>query len=210
MENINPTSSGRPDAPRHGQYGSLTNDFMFKRLFGSEDESRYHSSYRLHEDGTGELLYDKLQLIFLELSRFDKGEDELESWYDKWMYLFKNMARLDSRPETFREKVFDRLFDMAKIANLAPDEYRVYQNTENMGYSYQNTIDYAREEGEKIGEKRGREIGRAEGRAEGANESRIETARNLKANGVGAELIAKCTGLSLEDVLALQVQEYGK
>ena len=58
---------------------------------------------------------DRLQLIFLELGRFNKKEDELENWYDKWMYLFKNMARLTSRPETFSEREFDRLFDMAKI-----------------------------------------------------------------------------------------------
>ena len=168
------------------------------------DTNRYHSSYRLHEDSTGELLYNKLQLIFLELHRFNKTEEELVTWYDKWMYLFKNMARLNSKPETFREKIFDRLFDMAKIANLAPDEYRTYQNSEDMGYSYQNTIDYAREEGEKIGEMRGREIGRAEGRAEGFNESQIETARNMIANGISTDLIAKCTGLALKDVLALQ------
>ena len=68
---------------------------------------------------------------------------------------------LNARPVSFQEKIFDRLFDKAKIANLAPNEYRAYQKSENMGYSYQNTIDYAREEGEKIGEKREREIGRA-------------------------------------------------
>ncbi len=75
----------------------------------------YHSSYRLHEDETGELLHDKLQFIFLELARFNKTEQELDGYYDKWMYLFKNIQRLHKRPESFSEKEFDRLFDMVKI-----------------------------------------------------------------------------------------------
>ena len=172
------------------------------------DADRYHSSYRLHEDATGELLYDKLQLIFLELHRFDKTEEELVTWYDKWMYLFKNMAKLNARPVSFQEKIFDRLFDKAKIANLAPNEYRAYQKSENMGYSYQNTIDYAREEGEKVGEKRGREIGRAEGRAEGINEGRSEEktaiARNMLTKGYDLKTVSELTGLSTDEVLALK------
>ncbi len=75
----------------------------------------YHSSYRLHEDETGELLHDKLQFIFLELARFNKTEQELDGYYDKWMYLFKNMNSLKRRPDVFVEKEFDRLFDMVKI-----------------------------------------------------------------------------------------------
>ena len=75
----------------------------------------YHSSYRLHEDETGELLHDELQFIFLELARFNKTEQELDGYYDKWMYLFKNIQRLHKRPESFSEKEFDRLFDMVKI-----------------------------------------------------------------------------------------------
>ena len=160
------------------------------------DADRYHSSYRLHEDATGELLYDKLQLIFLELHRFNKTEEELVTWYDKWMYLFKNMAKLNARPVSFQEKIFDRLFDKAKIANLAPNEYRAYQKSENMGYSYQNTIDYAREEGEKIGEKRGREIGRAE--------EKTAIARNMLTKGYDLKTVSELTGLSIDEVLALK------
>ena len=53
-----------------------------------------------------------------------------------------------------------------------------------MGYSYQNTIDYAREDGEKIGETRGREIGRAEGRAEGEKNKSMDIDRNMQTGGI--------------------------
>ena len=45
---------------------------------------------------------------------------------------------------------------------------------------------------------------REEGRAEGMEEKAVETAKNLLANGISSELIAKCTGLSPEQVLELQ------
>ena len=48
---------------------------------------------------TGEMLHDRLQFIFLELARFNKTEDNLETPYDKWMFLFKNMPLLKSRPK---------------------------------------------------------------------------------------------------------------
>ena len=39
-----------------------------------------------------------------------------------------------------------------------------------------------------------------EGRAEGRAEERIENARNLKANGVPVELIAKSLNISIEEI----------
>ena len=43
-----------------------------------------------------------------------------------------------------------------------------------------------------------------EARAEASTEKAIETAKNLLANGVAVELVSKCTGLSLEEMLKLQ------
>lgn len=152
------------------------------------DERRYHSSYRLREDMAGELLHDKLQFIFLELARFDKTEDELEDYYDKWMYLFKNMQRLHDRPESFNEKEFDRLFDMAKICNFTPEQYNNYQEAQKMKYDYENTIDFARQQG--------REIGR--------EEERICVAKNLLVMGLSVEQIAEATKLPVEEIQKLR------
>ncbi len=43
-----------------------------------------------------------------------------------------------------------------------------------------------------------------EGITEASTEKAIETAKNLLENGVAAELVSKCTGLSLDEVLKLQ------
>ncbi len=43
-----------------------------------------------------------------------------------------------------------------------------------------------------------------EGFEEGREEGRLETAKNLLENKIAPGLIAKCTGLPLEQILALQ------
>ena len=75
--------------------------------------------------------------------------------------------------------------------------------------------DDGRDEGIAIGEKRGRAEGRTEGRAEGRTEGRaegrtegiaegkIETARNMLKNGLSADLITKCTGISAQQISEL-------
>ena len=161
------------------------------------DESSYFSSYRLREDESGELLHDKLQFIFLELARFDKREDELETYCDKWMYLFKNMSHLRERPKVFYEKEFDRLFEMAELCNFTSDEYYDYQNSQKMIYDYENTIDFAKKQGEAKG--------REEGLAEGLEKGRFEIARNLLSMGLSVEQIVNATGLTEEQVRSLTV-----
>ena len=46
---------------------------------------------------------------------------------------------------------------------------------------------------------------REEGREEGARETAIKTAGSLLQNGVSVDIVASCTGLSLEEVKSLAV-----
>ena len=56
---------------------------------------------------------------------------------------------------------------------------------------------------ERRGLKQGMEKGLQQGLQQGIQQTKIETARNFKANGVSIDIIAKCTGLSIEAVEAL-------
>ena len=49
-----------------------------------------------------------------------------------------------------------------------------------------------------------REDGLKEGRAEGAKNNAIETAKNLLKKHISIDIIAECTGLSLEEVNKLK------
>lgn len=159
-------------------------------------EEKCHSSYRIREDTTGEMLHDRLQFIFLELARFNKTEDNLETPYDKWMFLFKNMPLLKSRPKAFDNADFDRLFKISEFANFAPEEFRKYQKSEEMIYDYQNTIDFA----EQKGFDKGLEEGLKEGLEKGREDATREIALRLYSLGMSKEQVAQATGLS-DDLL---------
>ena len=49
-----------------------------------------------------------------------------------------------------------------------------------------------------------RQAGLKEGEAKGARNAKFETARNLLKKNISAEIIAECTGLSLEEVNRLK------
>ncbi len=132
------------------------------------DAERYHSSYRLRED---------------------------ESGSDKWMYLLKNMSRLKSRPVVFDGKEFDRLFEMAELCNFTAEQYINYQESQKMIYDYENTIDFARQQGH--------EQGLAEGEAKGREDKALEVAKKMLEAGMPSAQIASITGLDEEQVRQL-------
>ena len=162
-------------------------------------DERYHSSYRLREDVTGEIMTDVVRYVFLELARFRKSPDEIETRFDKWMYLLCHMHELTEIPEKFQDPEFKRLFLLSEINNFTPDELTQYLESLGRMSDYYNIIDSAAE----LAEKRGREAGMAEGlaeglargREEGREEGILQMARNMKQQGLPVDMIQKVTGL---------------
>ena len=93
---------------------------------------------------------------------------------------------------------FEELVQAAEFAALSRDEKRNYLNSVKMKGDYQNTIDFAREQGFEQGHEAGVAEGREIGVAEGMKKGRFQAARKMLSDGVSAEQIAKWTGLSEE------------
>ena len=157
---------------------------------------KYHSSYRLREDTSHEIMTDVLRFVFLELGRFKKRIWELESVFDKWMYLLKHMHEMVNIPDEFNEPVFNRLFLLGEIDNFTAEEYKQYQKSLETMSELDNVIDSTA----MLAEKRGRELGLAEGRSEGSYNKSIEIAKNMLSMSIDIETIAKATGLSVEEI----------
>ena len=165
---------------------------------------RYHSSYRIREDFSQEVMTDALRFVFLELGRFNKRIWELETVFDKWMYLLKHMHEMVEIPDKFSDPLFKRLFLLAKIGKFTAEEYEQYQKSlTNMG-DYDNIINTAVEEAEKRGREVGRAEGEAKGRAEGRNEAIAETVKKFLLLGVDIETISKATGLDIGAIESLK------
>ena len=173
-------------------------NFSFKHI-DDWPEGRYHSSYRIREDITHEPMTENLRFVFMELGRFQKKLWELESRYDKWMYLFKNIQDMIDRPEFFKEKEFKRLFTLARIGNFTAQEKEEYMNTFKQ-CDYYNVIHTAEEEARE----KGLAEGRAEGRAKGRAEEKRDNIRRLLEAGVAMETIAAALELSDEEIATYQ------
>ena len=156
-------------------------------------QDRYHSSYRLREDSCGEVMTDVLRFVFLELGRFNKRIWELDTVFDKWMYLLKHIHEMSEIPKEFSDPLFTRLFMLAEIHKFTAEEYKQYQKSLKSMSELDNVIRSTEERAEM----RGLEKGRAEGLAEG----RAEVIQKMLDAGVPASSIQDALGISVEEFL---------
>ena len=168
-------------------------DFVFDE--DKNDKEYYHHVVKLMDVNTKEVFYDKLTYIYLEMPKFQKTEDELETMTDKWLYALKNLSRLLERPAALQERIFKKFFDVAEIGNLSKEEYAKYFESEKVYYDNDGAI--------RTAEAKGIAKGRAEGRAEGIDETNRENARRMKAKGYPVADIADVTGLATEIIESL-------
>jgi predicted transposase/invertase (TIGR01784 family) len=165
-------------------------DFVFDEH--SENKDKLRHDVKLIEVETGKVFNPKLRFIYLEMPKFNKTEDELETNYDKWLYLLKNLARLQNASPKLQERVFKKAFEVAEIANYTREEFRNYQDSVKYYRDLKNVVDTAIKEGTAQG--------KAQGKAEGKAEKTLEIALKMKRLNVEIEIIITATGLSREEI----------
>ena len=152
--------------------------------FKYEQDEKTEHRYQLLETKTLKQMTDKLEFVFVEVAKFDKSEDELETDLDKWLYLLKNMSTLLERPAALRDRVFGRLFDVAEYARLDDEERKNYVIAMNTARDTYNQIAYARKEG--------------------GQEKAYEIARKMIAKGIDVDTVADFTGLTRDEILTIE------
>ena len=140
------------------------------------EQERFLREVQLIDKDTNEVFYDKLMFIYLEMPKFRKSEDELISQFDKWMYVIKNLHRLQDKPVKLQEKVFEKLFSEAEIAKLNSEDMKAYEESLKVYRDNYNVIETAK------------------------SDTRTEIAKRLKNKGIDFETIAETTGLSKEQI----------
>ena len=143
---------------------------------------------QLCDTATHKIFYDKLEFIYVEIAKFNKTLEELETLYEKWLYALKNLYKLTQRPKELCDKVFDRLFEEAEIAKFTPQEMREYEASKMAYRDIKNSIDTAKQKGIE----------------EGMNQKALDIARNMLADGVDINLIMKYSGLTQEQIEKLK------
>ena len=164
------------------------------------DQDDINHDVGLLDKKTHKVFNDKLSFKYVEIAKFDKTEDELVTLYDKWLYVLKNLSRLDKRPAALKEKIFSKLFGEAEIAKFTPTELKEYEDSLKAYRDVKNSIDTALEKGREEGRAEGRAEGRVEGREEGKNLKAIQIAKKMLAAGMDIDTIINMTDLSKSEI----------
>ena len=171
---------------------------------------RFISEYTFREKECNDLQDETIVLIFAELGRFSKTENECVSDLDRMCYLLKHMGSFEQQPAWLRQEVYTRIFEACEISGY--DEVKLKQFQEDMydERRLNSELKTARrigyEEGVAEGEARGRAEGELRGRTEGRAEERTAIAVKLLASGMSEEMVAEMTGLSLDEVHKIRRQ----
>lgn len=153
-------------------------DFVFDS--DKEEPAKFRYDVKLSDTDTQKVFYDKLTFIYLEMPKFNKSIDELETRFDKWLYVIRNLNKLDRIPDKLREQIFDKLFETAEIAKFTPEQIRSYEDSLKYYRDLKNSLETAKEEG------------------------KLEIAKNMLKKGFTSGEIADLTGLSKKQIESIK------
>ena len=128
-------------------------DFVFDE--GKKEPNKYRYDIKLMDKETCEVFYDKLTFIYLEMPKFSKTLDELDTRFDKWLYVLRNLNKLDRIPDKLRERVFEQLFETAEIAKFNTEQLNSYEDSLKYYRDLKNSLDTAFEDGIEKGIEKG-------------------------------------------------------
>lgn len=164
------------------------------------DADHIISHYTFTEKRTGECPNSTIFIILAEIGRFDKGAEECVTARDRLFYWFRHGTEFTQMPDWLDDPESKALLTATEIAAFTPEKKEIYdQDMKNEhDFEYEKSICY------REGLEEGRAEGREEGRAEGAAEKALSDAKSFLAEGIPPETVARCIGLPVEEVKALQ------
>jgi len=176
--------------------------------FNAGPDEFYHD-YAIVNVAHTDRIIEGLRFVFVELPKFKPQTIKEKKMAVLWLRFLTEINKgtseapkeLLENPETSKALGILEKSAYSESELYAYDRYWDYVNYERgivEGGYHKGHV-----EGREEGRKEGREEGRKEGREEGRTEERYASARKMKADGMTAELIAKYTGLTAEEIAAL-------
>ena len=166
----------------------LTNDYVFKRVFGKKgneniDKSKENEYVDMGYKDEEELATEKLEMHFIELPKFKKKNPGVENKIEQWLWTIVGeegkieMAKKDNKEVEKAIKIVDEM-------SMNKEERELYEARLKGEFNYNIAIHVAKEEGEKEGK-----IG-----------EKIEIAKKLLSKKMPIEEIIEITGLTKKEI----------
>ena len=199
----------------------------------SDSEDYYHD-YRIVEIAETNEVIEGLRFIFIELPKFtpkNYGDKKMQVLWLRYLTEINSRTRVVSEELTSNPVInkavaqlevsafsdaqllgYDRFWDMVSTAKMQISSSRKegFRRGHKEGLEagmkegLEKGMEKGMEKGLEEGMKEGMEQGMKQGKKEGMREERIKNARGMKAEGIADEIIARVTGLTPEEITALQ------
>ena len=162
------------------------------------------------ERGEKNPLSDRIKYIIVDLTKFTKRFEDVESPEDIWLYLLAHLGEAKDAPG-FDDPVVLRALERVRVSsasdNLLEEQVKEMLDQDEINCRIAGGIIQGREEGRKEGRKEGLEEGRKEGLVEGREKGRVEgkfeLLKELRDDGVPMSILMKRSGLSEEEIKKL-------
>ncbi len=179
-------------------YGIFLMNFDWRE--GEEEQLREDAC--LMNKRTHEIFSDKLGMTFLKIPMMTKDAEECKSILDKWLYLLKNMDKMETIPTVFlNDPVFRRLGKVARVAALNETQRVAYNKSLKMYRDNYAIAKTERNEGFTEGHLEGLAEGIQKGMEKGKAEEKLTIAKNLiLLNHLTDDDISKATGLPIAQI----------
>jgi predicted transposase/invertase (TIGR01784 family) len=122
--------------------------------------------------------------VFVELQKFNKTEEQLETLEEKWLYFLKNAHTHQDIPSKLKEQPIVEAFKALERFSWNTVEYDRYIEGKLFDEGHYGALELAEEKGKVKGLKEGKAKGLKEGKAEGLKEGKVEGLKEGKAKGL--------------------------
>lgn len=150
------------------------------------DRNRLVRTAKLKMSGSGKVLSDKLNYIFLQLPVV-KSLTDSSTFLEKWAWSVRNMVGASGKPDELKESYFSSLYEHSDRRNINGDKLSKYDTMVRDEIQIKAEKKYLFEQGIE----------------QGRTEAMKEMAAKLKAMGMAADTICEVTGLPAESVAGI-------
>ena len=184
--------------PKGNNYSELKRVYFIGLLnFNIFENESYISRHLIINQETQTQDLEDFEFSFIELPKFNKSLEELESVLDKWIFFIKNANDLTMIPQTYQTtKPFKEAFDIATQTTWSTKELEVYEYMALKEFDEINALKTA----ERKGEERGKIEGKIEGEIEGEKKKAYEIVKKMILSGMDNDTISTLTELSIEEI----------
>ncbi len=153
---------------------------------------RFRVDVTLMDMETKQSFSELLRLIYLQLPLFTKDYTECENDFERWICVLKDMDIMNRLPEAAKNSVFKKVAEIGELSSLTYEERLKYDDVLKRYRDTLAVMEGQKQEGFREGMEKGIEKGMEKGKA--------EIARNFKNDGIPLDVIARNTGLSIEEI----------